>query len=73
MLNPIEEEMWFFIYLLEHYAAYKNQLTGDGCTLWYSHGITQSFYYFYCGYHTERIENAYYDIDSLIATGKHCY
>ena len=73
MLNPIEEEMWFFIYLLEHYAAYKNQLTGDVLKQWDAHGITQESYDGYWGYHTERIENAYDDIDSLIATGKHCY
>lgn len=35
--------------------------------------ITQKIYDSYWEYHTERIENAFEDIDSLIATGKHAW
>ena len=71
MLKPIDEEMWFFIYLLEHYADYKDKPTGDVIKEWDAHEITQTIYDSYWGYHTERIENAYADIDSLLTTGEH--
>ena len=66
----MSEEMKFFIYLLEYYAAYKNKKTGDVIIEWENHGILQKIYDNYWVYHTERIENAYMDIDSLIQTGK---
>lgn len=66
----MSEEMKFFIYLLEYYAAYKNRKTGDVIIEWENHGILQKIYDNYWVYHTERIENAYMDIDSLIQTGK---
>lgn len=69
----MSEEMKFFMYLLEYYAFYKNMKTGDVLRTWDQHGITQNIYDNYWGYHTERIENAFEDIDSLIATGKHAW
>ena len=60
----------FFIYLLEHYAAYRNRKTGDVLKEWDQKQITQKIYDNYWGYHTERLENAFADIDSLLATGK---
>ena len=66
----MSEEMKFFIYLLEYYAAYKNKKTGDVIIEWENHGILQKIYDNYWVYHTERIENAYMDIDSLIQTGE---
>lgn len=63
------EEMKFFIYLLEYYAAYKDKKTGDILKEWEEHSITQRVYDNYWTYHTERIENAYMDIDNLILTG----
>lgn len=69
----MSEEMKFFMYLLEYYAAYKNKTTGDVLKEWDAHGITEEIYDNYWGYHTERIENAYMDIDSLLATGKHAW
>ena len=65
MLKKIEEEMWFFIYLLEHYAAYKNMPTGDVLKEWDKKGLTQEIYDSYFQYHQERIENAFDDIDRL--------
>ena len=35
------EEMKFFMYLLEYYAAYKNAKTGDVLKEWEECGITQ--------------------------------
>ena len=63
-------EMSFFIYLLEHYATYRNSKTGDVLREWDRKQITQKIYDNYWGYHTERLENAFADIDSLLATGK---
>lgn len=62
----MSEEMKFFMYLLEYYAAYKNKNTGDVLKEWDSHGITQKIFDNYWGYHTEHIENAYMDIDHLL-------
>ena len=67
------EEMKFFMYLLEYYASYRGKKTGDVLKEWDEKGITQSVYDNYWGYHTERIENAFKDIDSLLATGKHAW
>lgn len=64
------DEMRFFIYLLECYASYKNKKTGDVLKEWDEHNITQKIYDNYLIYHTERIENAYMDIDSMLSTGK---
>lgn len=64
------EEMKFFMYLLEYYAAYKKLKTGDVLKEWEDRGILQKIYDNYWVYHTERIENAYMDIDSLMAEGK---
>lgn len=67
------EEMKFFIYLSEYYAAYKNRKTGDILKEWEECGIIQKIYDNYWLYHTERIENAYMDIDSLILNGKYLW
>lgn len=69
----MSEEMQFFIYLLEYYAEFKNAKTGDVLKEWDQHGITQTVYDNYWIYHTECIENAFSDIDHLIATGKSAY
>jgi len=63
-------EMSFFIYLLEHYAAYRDRKTADVLKEWDQKQLTQRIYDNYWGYHTERLENAFTDIDSLLATGK---
>lgn len=64
------EEMKFFMYLLEYYAAYKGKYSGEIFKIWEEKGIIQKIYDNYWIYHTERIENAYMDIDSLIMTGQ---
>ena len=69
----MNEEIEFFSYLLEYYANYKNMPTGAVLREWDEHDITQKIYDSYWEYHTERIENAFEDIDSLIATGKRAW
>ena len=71
--GAIDEETAFFILLLEYYAAAKERPTGAVLREWNEHGITQEIHDYYELYHTERIENAYEDIDSLLATGKHAW
>mgnify|MGYP001642166467 FL=1 len=57
--------------MLGHYADHKNKTANQVLQEWDAHGITQKKYDSYPGYHTERIENAYEYIDSLLNTGKH--
>lgn len=64
------DEMQFFMYLVECYAGYKNKKTREILNEWKSCGITQKIYDNYWVYHTESIENAYMDIDSMIKTGE---
>ncbi len=66
----MKPEMEFFIYLLECYAEYKKSYTGDVLQNWDEHNITQKIFDNYWGYHTERIENAFEDIDSLLEKRK---
>ena len=67
----MSDEMDFFIYLLESYADHKGRTADAVLREWDEHGITQTIYDGYRGYHTEAIENAYEDIDSLMSTGGH--
>lgn len=69
----MNEEIEFFSYLLENYAAYKKKTTRDVLQEWDKHDITQKIYDSYWEYHTERIENAFEDINCLVATGKHAW
>lgn len=67
------EEMIFFIFLIECYAEKKNRSTGEVYKEWEKHNILNEIYDNYWVYHTESLENAYMDIDNLLATGKHAY
>ena len=67
LLSP---EMDFFIFLLEQYAAHKHT-TGDKIfEEWDKRKLIQWIYDNYWGYHTEALENAFKDIDSMMTTGK---
>ncbi len=72
-MKKLSDEMDFFIFLLEYYARHKNMSADQVLRLWDEKGISRRIYDGYWGYHTERLENAYEDIDSLIATGKHAW
>ena len=67
------EEMEFFLMLVECYADAKGRSTGDVVREWENRGIIQEVQDNYFMYHQERLENAFDDIDSLLATGKHAY
>ena len=69
----MSEETKFFMYLMEHYAAYKHRMTGEILREWESRGILQTIYDGYWNYHTECLQNAFDDIDSLVATGKQAW
>jgi hypothetical protein len=66
----VSKEMRFFIYLLESYAAYKNMSAAEVLKTLDEKKLTDFVYDMYEMYHTESINNAYTDIDSLITTGK---
>ena len=67
------EEMKFFLFLIERYAQFKGRPTGEVLQEWDRKGITQEIYDGYWQYHQEAIQNAYMDIDSLTATGRHAF
>ena len=67
------EEMKYFLFLIERYADHNSRSTGDVLREWDDKGITQEIYDGYYTYHQEALENAYMDIDSLMATGKHAW
>ncbi len=69
----MSDEMKFFLFLIECYASEKDRPTGEVMREWDAHGITQEIFDNYEQYHTERIENAFEDIDHLIATGQHLW
>lgn len=69
----MSEKMKFFLFLIERYAQHKEKPTGEVLKEWDAHGITQKIFDGYWEYHTERIENAFEDIDSLLATGSHAW
>ena len=69
----LSDEMRFFLLLIESYAEARGRMTGDVMREWDENGITQRIYDSYDIYHCEALENAFMDIDSLIATGKHAY
>ena len=61
------KEAEFFIYLLERYADYKNQGADEVLRKGDEAGITQLIYDLYEIYHVERLENAFVDIDEILA------
>ena len=67
------DEMIFFLFLIERYANNYTRSTGDVLTEWDEKGLTQEIFDGYFQYHQERLENAYEDINSLVATGKHAW
>ena len=69
----MSEETKFFMYLLEYYAAYRNRKTGEILQEWLDRGIFQTIYDGYWNYHTECLQNAFDDIDSLMTAGNHAW
>ena len=66
----MSKEMDFFIYLLESYAADRGVSAADVLAEWRERGLVDYVYDNYWLYHTEAIENAYADIDSMLQNGR---
>ena len=60
----MNKETDFFIYLLEQYAFYKNSTADKILANWENLNLVDYVYDMYEMYHTERLENAYADIDN---------
>ena len=65
------DEMDFFIFLLEMYAARMGRSAADILKEWDEKGITEEIYDGYFQYHQESLENAFQDIQQLEMTGAH--
>lgn len=63
----LSKESEFFIYLLERYAEYKKSSADKILNQWEELGLTQFIYDMYEIYHIERLQNAFEDIDKLVA------
>lgn len=59
--------MQFFIFLIENYAEYKSTTADKVLKLWDKLKLTEFIYNMYELYHIERLENAFEDIDRLVA------
>ena len=66
----LAKEFVVFAYLLESYAAQKGTDAGAVLKTLDEKGLTDYVYDMYELYHSESMENAFRDLDSLIATGK---
>jgi len=56
----------FFVYLLEKYAEYKNSNAPQILKKFDETKLTEYIMQMYPMYHTERIENAFNDIDRML-------
>ena len=71
----LSKEFKFFIYLLQKYATYKSMCVNEILKLWdksFVHGdeiVTDFIQDMYWLYHTERLENAFADIDHILEYG----
>lgn len=66
----MNKEFEFFTYLIESYAGYKNTTAHEVLETLDEKDLTDFVYSMYEMYHSEAIENAFSDMDSLISTGK---
>lgn len=66
----MSKEFRFFTYLLESYASYKNISAAEVLKSLDEKNLTDFVFGMYEIYHSETLENAFADIDSLLATGK---
>ena len=69
-MNELSKEMEFFIFLLNHYAAYKNTTAEKILKELDDKKLTDFLFQMYEMYHSETLMNAFQDIDSLLRTGK---
>ena len=75
----MSDEIQFFSFLLEEYADYKNLTAPEVLKIWdetvlfAKMTLTEYILEKYFIYHIEALENAFKDIDHLLATGKPLY
>jgi len=62
-MTRISNQSEFFIFLLEKYAEYKSLPVIEILKLWQGQGLIDYINGMYEQYHTERLENAFADID----------
>ena len=63
-MMKISKQSEFFIFLLEKYAEQKSLPAGEVLIRWQEDGLLEYINGMYEQYHTERIENAFADIDN---------
>lgn len=63
----LDNKLKFFIYLIERYAETKNTTADRVLQNWDKLNLTNFIYDMYELYHSEALENAFEDIDRLIA------
>ena len=69
-MTRLPKEFVFFTYLLESYAQSRHMSAAAVLSALDARGRTEFVYDMYEMYHSEDIENAFRDIDNLIATGE---
>ncbi|MDR2621105.1 MAG: DUF3791 domain-containing protein [Dysgonamonadaceae bacterium] len=69
-MTKISNQSEFFIFLLEKYAEYKLLSADEVLKRWQEGGLLDYINGMYEQYHTERLENAFADID--VKTKKSC-
>jgi len=65
-MTRISNQSEFFIFLLEKYAQYKSLPASEILNIWQERGLINNINGMYEQYHTERLENAFADIDRKI-------
>jgi hypothetical protein len=69
-MKTLSNKSEFFIFLLEKYAAYKSLPSNEMMKLWQEQNLIDYINLMYEQYHTERIENAFEDIDRKMNVSK---
>ena len=65
-MKMISDKAVFFIFLQEKYAEAKKISSKDALKLWKENNLIDYINNMYEQYHTERVENAIYDIDNKL-------
>ena len=63
----LSKEMKFFIYLLERYTESRDTTADAVLEQWDELGVAELIFDMYDLYHVEKLENAFTDIDDLVA------
>ena len=66
----LSKEMKFFIYLLERYAESRDTTADAVLEQWDELGVAELIFDMYDLYHVEKLENAFTDIDDLVAENR---